>query len=204
MDLKALIFGRRIGRLDLGVLKIALMVAALDGEVTAAEYAAFDEFARKCRGYTPSSGASALREAMRAAGYLLLLSKRVSDDELVRAFIDEVGAALPADFALYAPEDVRAAFVIWVSMAMSDGDYSPRERGCIEALFKYFEAISANGAAWITSASSALSGALATGSKSAPVPARERFLARVEDFLRSHDLADPAAEQGYDDLVAHW
>ena len=127
-----------IGRTDLGVIKVAFMVAALDGEVSDAEYAAFDALAKKCRGYTPEAAAAALDEAMRSAGYLLLLSKRATDDALVKAFIREAEAALPDGFAYCSIQDIRQAVVSWIAMGLSDGDYSARERACIEALRKNF------------------------------------------------------------------
>ena len=40
----------KASRTDFGVLKVAFMVAALDGEVTDAEYKALDALAKKCRG----------------------------------------------------------------------------------------------------------------------------------------------------------
>lgn len=128
----------RIGKTDLGILKVAFMVAALDGDVTDAEYATFDLLARKCRGYSEQSAAAALDEAMRSAGYLTLLSKRVSDAELVKAFVAEARAALPDGFAYCSVEDVRRAVVTWIAMGMGDGDYSSRERKCIEAIRKLF------------------------------------------------------------------
>lgn len=128
----------RLGKADLGILKVAFMVAALDGEVTEAEYAAFDALAKKCRGYTPEGAEAALDEAMRSAGYLMLLSKRVKPAALVRAFVKEAKAALPNGFAYLSVEDVRRAVVIWIAMAMSDGDYSAHEKGCIEAIRKHF------------------------------------------------------------------
>ena len=88
----------KAGRTDFGVLKVAFMVAALDGEVTDAEYRAFDALAKKCRGYTPKAAEKALDEAMRSAGYLMLLSKRAKDDDLVKAFVAEAQAALPSGF----------------------------------------------------------------------------------------------------------
>jgi len=126
-------------RVDLGVLKVAFMVAALDGDVTEAEYKAFDLLAKKCRGYTPKAADEALADAMHAAGYLMLLSKRVKkDSELVPAFMDEARKALPDGFAYLSLEDIRRAIVTWIAMGLSDGDYSARERKCIEALRKHF------------------------------------------------------------------
>jgi len=135
---KALAFEERIGKADLGVLKVAFMVAALDGEVTAEEYEVFDALAKKCRGYTPETAEAALHAAMRSAGYLMLLSKRVATPELVQAFIGEAQTALPDGFAYLPIDDVRQAFVTWMAVGMSDGDYSERERACIEALRQNF------------------------------------------------------------------
>jgi len=134
-------FGRKahIAKSDLGILKVAFMVAALDGDVTEDEYKAFDLLAKKCRGYTPKVAAEALNEAMHAAGYLMLLSKRVKkDSELVSAFMNEAHKALPDGFAYLSLEDVRRAIVTWIAMGLSDGDYSARERKCIETLRKVF------------------------------------------------------------------
>jgi len=129
----------RFARVDFGVLKVAFMVAALDGDVTEAEYKAFDLLAKKCRGYTPKAAAEALADAMHAAGYLMLLSRRVKkDSDLVPAFMDEARKALPDGFAYLSLEDVRRAVVTWIAMGLSDGDYSVRERKCIEALRKAF------------------------------------------------------------------
>ena len=131
------IFGsNRIGRIDLGVLKVAFMVAALDGEVTEAEYATFGRLAKKCRGYAPEAADAALKAAMRSAGYLMILSKRAKDPELVKAFEAEALEALPQGFAGFSLDEVRRAIVLWIAMGMSDGDYSPRERKSVEALRK--------------------------------------------------------------------
>lgn len=136
--------------IDLGVLNVAFMIAALDGAVTEEEYAAFDKIARECRGYTPENAKKALHEAMRSAGYLILLGPRVDDEAFAKAFLAEAEKALPESFPLYAIEDVTWAFEMWVSIAESDGDYSARERLCIEALQRYITAIRKNELEWIT------------------------------------------------------
>ena len=128
----------KASRTDFGVLKVAFMVAALDGDVTDAEYKAIDALAKKCRGYTPKVAAKALNEAMRSAGYLMLYARRAKDADLVKAFVAEAQAALPMGFAYFSIEDVRRAIVTWIAMGMSDGDYSSREKKCIEALRQVF------------------------------------------------------------------
>ena len=128
----------KASRTDFGVFKVAFMVAALDGEVTDAEYGALEALAKKCRGYTPKAAAAAFDEAMRSAGYPMLLGRRAKDDNLVEAFVKEAQAALPNGFAYFSIRDVRRAVVTWIAMGMSDGDYSAREKKCVEALRKHF------------------------------------------------------------------
>ena len=128
----------RFGKVDLGVVKVALMVAALDGEVTEEEYKALDALVKKCRGYSKKAADKALDEAMRSAGYLLLLGRRASDKAFVRAFVAEARKALPNGFEDLSVEEVRRAIVMWIAMGMSDGDYSSREKKCIEAIRKAF------------------------------------------------------------------
>lgn len=137
-------------KIDLGVLNVAFMIAALDGEVTAEEYEAFDLIARKCRGYTIVTADAALREAMRSAGYLLLFGKRANDEQFAQEFIAEAMKALPESFPFYDIEDVRWAFEMWMSVAKSDGEYSKRERICLEALKRYITEIRKNEVAWLT------------------------------------------------------
>lgn len=140
----------RFGKMDAGVLKVAFMIAALDGRITDDEYAAFDEIARGCRGYTPENAEATLRSAMRSAGYLLLLSSRVDDKTFAQAFIDEAIDALPSDFPLCEIDDLTCAFDLWVEVAQSDGEYSPRERLCLEALKKFITGIRKDEVAWLT------------------------------------------------------
>lgn len=124
----------KLKKTDLGILKVALMVAALDGDVLPSEYEAFRVLATKGFGYTDEVAARALKDAMRSAGYLMLVAGRATNEELVREFISEANAVLPSGFAYLSVEDVRQAILTWIVMAMSDNDYSARERLCIEAL----------------------------------------------------------------------
>lgn len=137
-------------KIDLGVLHVAFMIAALDGAITDEEYEAFDRIARQCRGYTSENAEKALRESMRSAGYLILLGRRVDDQTFVQAFIDEAINALPEAFPIYELEDVKWAFEMWMAVANSDNDYSARERLCIEALKNHISAIRKNEVAWLT------------------------------------------------------
>ena len=190
----------KAGRTDFGVLKVAFMVAALDGEVTDAEYRAFDALAKKCRGYTPKAAEKALDEAMRSAGYLMLLSKRAKDDDLVKAFVAEAQAALPMGFAYLSIEDVRRAVVTWIAMGMSDGDYSKREKMCIEALRKLFAElkvmrVEAEEEQWLSLAP-AFHQACGDGARKSTVELVSRdFVKRVEGLVAQYGDSAAAARE---------
>ena len=196
----------KASRTDFGVLKVAFMVAALDGEVTDAEYKALDALAKKCRGYTPKAAAAALDEAMRSAGYLMLLSTRAKDADLVQAFVTEAQAALPMGFAYFSIEDVRRAVVTWIAMGMSDGDYSAHEKKCIEALRKLFAELKimrvrAEEEQWLSLAP-AFRQAYVPGARSATVELVSRdFVTRVERLVAQYGDSAEAAKQ-LDDLIA--
>jgi len=123
-----------LSKLDFGVLKVALMVAALDGQVGKDEVEAFCSLAKKCRGYDAKSFAAVRESAFRSAGYIAMLAQHAPQDELLRAFTDESLAALPVGFACGSLADVRRAFVMWVAMGVSDGDFSVIERKAVEVL----------------------------------------------------------------------
>ena len=195
----------KASRTDFGVLKVAFMVAALDGEVTDAEFKAFDALAKKCRGYTPKAAATALDEAMRSAGYLMLLSKRAKESALIKAFIAEAQAALPMGFAYFSAEDVRRAIITWIAMGMSDGDYSSREKACIETLRKLFAElkvmrIQAEEDQWLALAP-AFRQASEPSSRNATVELVSRdFVTRVERLVAQYgDSADAAKK--LDELI---
>lgn len=135
----------KLKKTDLGILQVALMVSALDGVVLESEYAAFRLLARKGFGYSEAEVEYSLRQAMRPAGYMLLLaSSGCSSETLAAEFMAEAKALLPSGFAYMSVKDVRQAVITWIAMAMSDGDYSERERMCIEALRLHFAELKAS------------------------------------------------------------
>ena len=119
---------------DLGGLKVALMFAAVDGRVIGREIAMFGRLARKCRGWTPEAEAKALEDGLRAAGYLQLQARRLSERQLVELFIREAVKALPRSFASRNVYDQRRAFVMWTLMSISDLEPSLIEFKCALAL----------------------------------------------------------------------
>lgn len=199
---KAFSHREKINRADLGVLKVAFMISALDGAITDAEYGTFDLMARKCRGYTPEGAAEALDEAMRSAGYLMLKAQRATDAELVKAFVAEAKAALPDGFAYLSLEDIRRAVVTWVMMGLSDGDYSPRERKCIEAIRRLFAELKADRVREEAARQIALSSdfafeqVLSSGTAAAHFSlVTKDFISEVEETLRKAGDATVAAKE---------
>ena len=130
----------RFGREDFVLLKTALMLAAVDGEVAAAEVGRFKELAQQCRGYTGESFDALWEEALRSAGYLLIQAQFLGRDELVAAFVKEAEKDFVGEFALEVHGDRVRAFDFLDRMAMADGDYTEVERAAIAALVKRVKA----------------------------------------------------------------
>lgn len=130
---------RRIGELDRAALKVAMGVAALDGQVTAAELVMFEQLAGKCRGANEESVAKAFEEGLRFAGYLELQARRLEKDALLKLFTDEVFRQLPPAFFRSDMENVRRALAMWVMIAMSDDYFSGIERQAILVLRERIE-----------------------------------------------------------------
>jgi len=126
----------RLSRLDFGILEVAMMVAALDGEILEAEFAAFTALAAKCRGYSAQNARRCADEALRKGGYLMAIARvgGYSVAQRVDAFVDLAVETLPRGFVDGELADLRRAFVLWVAMGVSDGDFSDIERKALDAL----------------------------------------------------------------------
>ena len=124
----------RFGKEDFVLLKTALMLAAVDGEVGADEVGRFKELAAKCRGYNGESFEALWEHALRSAGYLLIQSRFLGTEELAAAFVAEAEKDFVGTVSLETKEERARAFELLDRMAMADGDYSEIERTCIAAL----------------------------------------------------------------------
>lgn len=122
-----------LGRVDFGVLTVAMMVAALDGTIQPDEFKAFSRLAEQCR-VSKGEKAAHYNAALHAAGYILLLARSgMSNRALSLVFLDEAERVLPMGFAGGKAEDVRRALVLWVTMGLSDGEFSGVERAAVES-----------------------------------------------------------------------
>ena len=124
----------RFGKEDFVILKTALMLTAVDGEVGADEISRFKELAEKCRGYNGESFATLWEQAIRSAGYLLIQSRFLGQDELAAAFVKEAERDFVGTVVLETKEERARAFELLEQIAMADGDYSAVERASIAAL----------------------------------------------------------------------
>jgi len=178
----------KLAALDRGVLQIALMVAALDGEILPSEYAAFESLVRKCRGYTAKNARELLDASVGKAGCLMAMAQigAYSEKERLASFVEMAIDALPKGFAAGSLADLRRAFVLWTSMGLSDGAFSPIERAAVKALAESFARLRA-------------------GKSKKPVSLLEpAFFKRAESLIL--DLANASkrakAEAALDELVA--
>ena len=119
---------------DFVLLKTALMLAAVDGEVSAEEVNRFKELAERCHGYCGKSFEALWEEALRSAGYLLLQSRFLDREGLVALFVKEAEKDFVGTVSLETKEERARAFDMLDRMAMADGDYSAVERAAIAAL----------------------------------------------------------------------
>ena len=124
----------RFGKEDFVLLKTALMLAAVDGEVSADEVGRFRELAEKCRGYNGESFEALWEQALRSAGYLLIQSRFLGTEDLAAAFVKEAERDFVGEVILETREERVRAFELLDRMAMADGDYSEVEHACIAAL----------------------------------------------------------------------
>lgn len=137
--LKKLVAKRKFSSVDFATLKTAMMLAALDGDVSAEELASFREMAEACPGCTPKSFAKLWEEALRCTGYLLIQSKLLTEDELVALFVREAKASFVGEVSGEVSADREHAFGVLAEMAAADGDFSDIERKSIDALRKAVE-----------------------------------------------------------------
>ena len=126
----------KLSKMDFGILRVSMMIAALDGKVQKSEIETFETLAKRCRGYSKKTADEAMQAALKSAGYLMLLSQVAPKKQLLSEFIAEALFVMPNGFLNGSMEDVRRAFITWMAMAIGDGDYSENEREAIELLKK--------------------------------------------------------------------
>jgi len=129
-----------LAELDRGILTVALMIAGLDGMILPAEFAAFAEMARRCRGASAKSTKALYDAAIGKAGQIAAMAQSGLYTETTRlaAFVRMSAEALPHGFANGSVADLRRAFALWIAMGVSDGAFSGFESRCVHALVRRF------------------------------------------------------------------
>lgn len=120
-------------RAELAVLRVSMLVAALDGDVSGEELNEFHRLAGECEGCSEEMIQKAFSETLRAAGYLMLLARVAERAALLDAFIAEADRMLP-HISVLGPGGVVDAVDVWREMAASDGDLSDIECAAIDRL----------------------------------------------------------------------
>ena len=127
--------GKKMNKAELAVLRVSMLVAALDGDVCKEELEEFQKLAKECEGYSEAEVKKAFSDTLRAAGYLMLLARVAEQSSILDAFIVEAETILPA-IADFGPVGINDAVEVWTGMAKADGDFSEIERLAIESLEK--------------------------------------------------------------------
>lgn len=130
----------RFGKEDFVLLKTALMLAAVDGDVAADEVGRFKELAEKCRGYSGEAFDALWEQALRSAGYLLIQSRFLGTDAIAESFVKEAEKDFVGTIVLETKDERKRAFELLDQMAMADGCYSEVEHACVSALAKKVKA----------------------------------------------------------------
>ena len=122
------------GKLEFGILKAMLMLAAVDGDVSVREIDSFRDLALANAGVSGETFAALWRSVLHAAGYLLLQSRLLARERLVEEFVREAEADFVEELVAERRVKWTRAFDCLNAMAAADGDYSPVERACVNAL----------------------------------------------------------------------
>ncbi len=137
---------------EFAILKIAFLLATVDGKIDETEREMYDRLAEQCRDIDVDQAQKVLREVDAATKRLLdakngereaatggliasfVVPKKLSQEQFLDKFMEEADAV--CDWAAFVKDSsrVRRAFVMWTAMAMADGDYAAIERKAIERL----------------------------------------------------------------------
>ena len=134
-----------LGKFERGVLKTMLMLAAVDGNVSASEIDAFRAMALESSGITGEAFAELWRDALHSAGYLALQAKLLRKDLLVAEFMREAEDVFVKAVASEPRSKWTKVFDGLNGIASADGDYSDVERECVNALVKRVCEVSKSG-----------------------------------------------------------
>lgn len=133
---------------EFAILKVAYLLAAVDGEVAESERKTFDALAEHCRDVDVDESKQVIKSARLAVENMLKAYKKsssqftgmmrmfggVAQEDAMRIFMDEVRQV--CDWSQFVRDSarVRRAFVMWMAMVMADGVLAKEEEKAIKQL----------------------------------------------------------------------
>ena len=123
----------RIERRTMATLDVAYLLANIDGWFTEKQEACFEKIAASL-GKKPSDVSA---HAVGLNAKLAHIRKRVSEEELLRAFIAECRPYCEAFGGMLIPS--RRAFALWIALGLAEGEMTPVYRKALELLRKEFK-----------------------------------------------------------------
>lgn len=199
----------RSAAIDLATLKVAMAIAALDGDVSEGELAEFEKLVATCSIPEGAARDKAFEDCLRFAGYIDLQARRLEKGKLLELFAAEVMEVLPPKFFRGDMAHVRRAFATWVAIAMSDNYFSGIERQAIGLLReKIAGSVAAVDKAAIPMAVSSLTVMSGGGTPSVlgtREPPTADFIRKVEGAVSrlKHEETSEQAAKDLEDLIAN-
>lgn len=126
---------RWLGSVDFAIVRTLLLLAAVDGEVSADELDFFRSVMDGYRDNVNGMTRDALwRSALHGAGYLVLQARLLPREELVAEFVHEAEADFVGEVSLLSDGEREGAFDRLREIARADGELSEVESECLLAL----------------------------------------------------------------------
>lgn len=126
---------------ELSILKIAMLISALDGHIDDAEYDAFQQLAASCRFVSSGKVLDVFSNIKRIALGLVHLANKGNEDALLGEFMRQVDSFCNWKSLVVNEALVHQAIAMWTAMALADMDYCPVERKAIRLLQERINAV---------------------------------------------------------------
>lgn len=126
---------------ELSILKIAMLISALDGHVDDVEYDVFQQLLASCRFVSSVKVLDVFSETKRIAMKLAHLANNGNEDVLLDEFMRQVDSFCVWKSFVMNEVLMHQAIAMWTAMALADMDYCSVERKAIRLLQERINAI---------------------------------------------------------------
>ena len=120
--------------LELGILRVALLITALDGHIDTSEYDMFHQLLASCHIVSGKAVLRVFSSTRRQAERLAENAAAGDASAVIKTFLEMADSACDWNALVEEPSYLRKAFAMWTAMAMADSDYCAIERMAIQAL----------------------------------------------------------------------